>query len=127
MIYQVDESTRSSHSNAYMFGFGRNKRIVLFDTLLQNSHEHIVAIVGHELGHWRLNHVVKNMVIAFAHMFIMFYLFGFVLNNDQIYKSFGFMDINNGNYPVVIGLILFSNIYEPVRMSLFLDLFSGSI
>lgn len=112
-IYQVDASKRSVHSNAYMYGFGKNKRIVLYDTLLDTGDDRILAVVGHELGHWKLNHTIKNIVISFAHMFIIFYLFGFVLYSDhQIYESFGFYDKSRGF--IIIGLILFSNVYGPV-------------
>ena len=52
-LFVVDGSTRSAHSNAYMFGFGQNKRIVLYDTLIEQcSEEQVVAVLAHELGHW---------------------------------------------------------------------------
>lgn len=52
-LYVVDQSTRSAHSNAYFYGFGSDKRIVIYDTLLkQCNNDEIVAILGHELGHW---------------------------------------------------------------------------
>ena len=64
-LFVVDGSRRSSHSNAYMYGFGKNKRIVLFDTLLkQVTTEEIVAILGHEIGHWALWHTIQGFVIA---------------------------------------------------------------
>lgn len=81
----VSGSKRSVHSNAYFFGFFKNKRIVLFDTLLKDysgsgqtedeqiqqekkgcDNEEILAVLGHELGHWKLNHVLKNIVIMQA-------------------------------------------------------------
>jgi STE24 endopeptidase len=60
---QVDGSTRSAHSNAYMYGFFKNKRIVLYDTLVKQCEGHdeeIVAVLAHELGHWKLKHTVYN-------------------------------------------------------------------
>jgi hypothetical protein len=64
-LFIVDGSKRSSHSNAYMFGFGKNKRIVLFDTLVAQVDEgEILSILGHELGHWALYHTVINFVIT---------------------------------------------------------------
>ncbi|CAG8643565.1 4989_t:CDS:2, partial [Paraglomus occultum] len=73
-LYIIDGSTRSAHSNAYFYGFFKNKRIVLFDTLLdQVEQEEILAIVGHELGHWALNHTVKVLVISQAQIFMLFY------------------------------------------------------
>merc|ERR1712203_879801 len=54
-LYQIDGSKRSAHSNAYFFGFWKYKRIVLYDTLLHLKHEDILAILCHELGHWKFN------------------------------------------------------------------------
>ena len=66
-ILVVDQSTRSSHSNAYFYGFGKNKRIVIFDTLMKhNTTDEIVAIIGHELGHWYYSHNLKNMFVGFV-------------------------------------------------------------
>ncbi|KAJ8450256.1 hypothetical protein Cgig2_033450 [Carnegiea gigantea] len=64
-LYVVDGSTRSSHSNAYMYGFFSNKRIVLYDTLLQQckNDEEVVAVLAHELGHWKLNHVLYGFIM----------------------------------------------------------------
>ncbi len=74
-VFQVDASRRSRHSNAYFTGIGRVKRIVLFDTLLQQmNQDEIVAVLGHEVGHWKKKHVLKRMVMteamAFAGLFI---------------------------------------------------------
>ena len=56
-IFQIDGSTRSKHSNAYFYGFGSNKHVVVYDTLIKKmSHEQIMAILYHELGHWKKNH-----------------------------------------------------------------------
>jgi STE24 endopeptidase len=108
-LFVVDGSTRSSHSNAYFYGFWKNKRIVLYDTLLQQvDKQGILAILAHELGHWFLNHNLLNMVISEVNIFVFFYLFGFVVNSPDLYASFGF-----SAQPVFIGLTLFSFIFEP--------------
>merc|ERR1719460_3031173 len=65
-LFQIDGSKRSSHSNAYFFGFWKWKRIVLYDTLLHLKHEDILAILCHELGHWKFNHVNFNLLISSA-------------------------------------------------------------
>lgn len=63
-VLKVDASRRSSHSNAYFTGLGRVKRVVLFDTLLaQMSHAQILAVLAHELGHWKKHHVLTRMVV----------------------------------------------------------------
>ncbi len=62
-IFQVDASRRSGHSNAYFTGIGKDKRIVLFDTLLeQMGHEEILAVLAHELGHWKYGHIRKTLI-----------------------------------------------------------------
>jgi STE24 endopeptidase len=66
-VLQVDASRRSSHSNAYFTGLGRVKRVVLFDTLLaQMSHAQILAVLAHELGHWKKHHVLVRMLVMLA-------------------------------------------------------------
>jgi len=108
-LFVVDGSTRSSHSNAYFYGFWNNKRIVLYDTLLQQvDQQGILSILAHELGHWSLNHTLMHLILSEVQIFVFFYLFGVMLNSTDLYTSFGF-----STQPVFIGLILFSYIYEP--------------
>jgi STE24 endopeptidase len=64
-VFQVDASRRSRHSNAYFSGIGRVKRIVLFDTLLESmSHREILAVLAHEVGHWKKKHVMKRIILT---------------------------------------------------------------
>lgn len=66
-IYKMDGSKRSAHSNAYFFGFGSNKRIVLFDTLIEQlNNEEITAVLAHELGHWKMKHLPKQLALEFV-------------------------------------------------------------
>jgi STE24 endopeptidase len=66
-VLKVDASRRSSHSNAYFTGLGRVKRVVLYDTLLsQMSHAQILAVLAHELGHWKKHHVLVRMLVMLA-------------------------------------------------------------
>eukprot|EP00923_Selenidium_pygospionis_P060865 GHVN01106929.1.p1 GENE.GHVN01106929.1~~GHVN01106929.1.p1 ORF type:complete len:479 (-),score=50.51 GHVN01106929.1:124-1560(-) len=109
-LYEVDASTRSSHSNAYFYGFWKWKRIVLFDTLLEAAHDQILAILAHELGHWKLNHTVKAMVVSFTHLFGVVYLFSLVMGTASLYQSFGFGDVR----AVIVGLLLFLWIFSPI-------------
>jgi STE24 endopeptidase len=78
-VFQVDASRRSRHSNAYFTGIGRVKRIVLFDTLIeQMTQGEILAVLAHEVGHWKKRHVFKRMVLtevsAFFGLLITYYL-----------------------------------------------------
>jgi STE24 endopeptidase len=92
-VFQVDASRRSRHSNAYFTGIGKVKRIVLFDTLLQQmSQEEILAVLAHEVGHWKKKHVLKRIVMteamAFCGLFIAFRL----MQDDLLPKLLGLPD-----------------------------------
>ncbi|EGF77279.1 hypothetical protein BATDEDRAFT_17759 [Batrachochytrium dendrobatidis JAM81] len=110
-VFVVDGSKRSSHSNAYFFGFFKNKRIVIFDTLLeQATHSEVIAILAHELGHWHFGHIWKRLIVIQSHLFVLFYLFSKVITLDSIYTSFGF-----DSKPIIIGFLLFQFIFTPVE------------
>merc|ERR1712232_235763 len=90
-LFVMDGSKRSSHSNAFMFGFGRNKRIVLFDTLMNQVHDdEILAILGHELGHWKLGHTLTNFVVTQLYTGAAFYCFSLCYKSAELYEAFGF-------------------------------------
>jgi len=109
-LFVVDNSKRSGHSNAYLFGLGKNKRIVLFDTLLkQVDNKEICSILGHELGHWYHSHNIKLLLVGEVQSFILFYIFSCVINHAPLYESFGFVV-----QPILIGFILFSFIFSPI-------------
>ncbi|KAL8273249.1 hypothetical protein Esti_002865 [Eimeria stiedai] len=111
-VYEMDGSIRSRHSNAYFYGLWRWKRIVLFDTLLHLPHTQILAVLAHELGHWKKRHMPQRLCLAFLNLFVLFYLYGKVMNDDNMYLSFGF---NEKEKAPVIGLMLFANILAPVN------------
>ncbi|HYP77405.1 MAG TPA: M48 family metallopeptidase [Polyangiaceae bacterium] len=78
-VLKVDASRRSGHSNAYFTGIGRQKRVVLFDTLLaQMTEPQILAVLAHELGHWKKQHVLTRMIVMQLLLFVFAYL-GFLL------------------------------------------------
>lgn len=114
-LYQIDGSKRSSHSNAYFFGFWKNKRIVIFDTLLTLSHDQILAVLCHELGHWKFNHITVNIGIASVHTFVLFWLFGQVMYSEKVSSSlkrnFGYGDTE----AVMVSLITYTMLVEPVE------------
>jgi STE24 endopeptidase len=85
----VDGSTRSAHSNAYFYGFFKNKRIVLYDTLFTHAKmndEEVMAILGHELGHWVKNHVVQGIIISQVYILAAFALFAHVKSDSNLYR-----------------------------------------
>ena len=84
----MDGSRRSSHGNAYFTGFGDSKRIVFFDTLLKRLEPaEVEAVLAHELGHFRLKHVVKRMVFMFALMFGFFWLLDLIMTQEWFYAG----------------------------------------
>lgn len=90
-IYTMDAMKRSRHSNAYFTGIGKTKRIVLFDTLLKDhGREEILAILAHELGHWKKGHVVKQMVLSSVFSLLALYGAHLALQQDILFRTFGF-------------------------------------
>ncbi|KAL2892127.1 CAAX prenyl protease 1-like protein [Bienertia sinuspersici] len=89
-LFVVDGSTRSSHSNAYMYGFFNNKRIVLYDTLIQQckNDKEVVAVIAHELGHWKLNHTMYSFIAVQHTVIPLQHLVNFALN--LVSRSFEF-------------------------------------
>jgi STE24 endopeptidase len=114
-LFQIDGSKRSGHSNAYFFGFWKYKRIVLYDTLLHLSHDDILAILCHELGHWKFNHINFNLVISSAHIFCLFFLFGTVMYSGEvsqnIVRQFGYGETQ----AVMVSLMIFTMLFEPTE------------
>jgi len=106
----IDGSKRSAHSNAYFTGLPWKKKIVLFDTLIEKSEEQeVVAVLAHELGHWKMGHTTKQLLIAQGHLFFIFALFSVFINNKSLYESFGFYR----EHPTIIGFMLFNDILAP--------------
>lgn len=147
-LYVVQGSKRSSHSNAYMYGFWNNKRIVLYDTLLSPetiaqlfpdtakekeeesktteplievssseeedenvvkkrekkgmTDDEVVAVLGHEIGHWKMKHTVIHLTIAEINLFFSLFLFGYLYKYQDLYSAFGF----HNEQPTLIGLLL---------------------
>lgn len=110
-LYIIDGSKRSGHSNAYFYGFGKNKHIVLYDTLIDHSdNDEICAVLAHELGHWKMGHTLKLLAVNQVYLLSIFWLFSFFINNRQLYQDFGF-----NTMPTLIGFLLFQFIYSPIE------------
>src|SRR3990172_8409120 len=89
-IYVVDSSRRTAHGNAYFTGFGRSKRVVFFDNLLEQLGENEVeAVVAHELGHYRLNHIVKRIVMVIVMSFLALAVLGWLAGQPWFYHALG--------------------------------------
>lgn len=115
-LFIVEGSKRSSHSNAYLYGFHKHKRIVLFDTLIKGyckkdndadkdcgcETNEILAVLAHELGHWRHNHTLKGFLLSQIMFVANFVMFAKLLRYTPMYNAFGFVN----SQPIFIGLII---------------------
>ena len=89
-VFVIDGSKRSSHGNAYFSGFGKNKRIVFYDTLLKMlDDDQLEAVLAHELGHFKKKHIVQGMLISFATTFIGLAILAWLMKNDWFYHALG--------------------------------------
>ena len=113
-IFVIDGSKRSTKSNAYFSGFGPKKRIVLYDTLMKDfSEEQIVAILAHEIGHYKKKHVLINLISSVLITGLMLFLFSLVVNNPLLSKAMG-AKVSSFH----IGLIVFGILYSPLSLGI---------
>jgi STE24 endopeptidase len=113
-IVVMDGSKRSAKSNAFFTGFGRNNRVALFDTLIaQHSTPELVAILAHEVGHYKKHHIVTGMVASIFHMGVMFFLLSVFLSNTALFQAFNIV-----GQPVYAGLLFFGLLYTPLELAL---------
>ena len=109
-IYVMDGSKRSSKGNAYFTGLGSRKRIVLFDTLIDElSTEEIVAVLAHEIGHYKKKHTLSSIILGLLQTGIMFYIFSLMIGNTNLSAALG-----TGNHSFHLGLIAFGILYSPI-------------
>ncbi|MBR1722027.1 MAG: M48 family metallopeptidase [Treponema sp.] len=109
-LFVMDASRRSGHSNAYFTGFGKSKRVVLYDTLInQLSAEEIEAVLGHELGHYKHHHIVKKMFFMVPLIFALLFIISCLIRLPELYEGFGFLAEGQVSYKMMfIGLFLIS-------------------
>ncbi len=113
-LFVIDGSKRSNKSNAFFTGFGKNKRVALYDTLIENhTNEELVSVLAHEIGHYKKKHIIKGMVTSILHTGILFYLLSIFLNVEGLFDAF-YME----NMSVYAGLIFFGMLYAPIEMIL---------
>jgi STE24 endopeptidase len=87
-IFVIDGSKRSTKANAYFSGWGPKKRNVLYDTLMDKmTTEEIVAVLAHEIGHYKHRHTIKNMLISLPSSLLLFYLLGLILRSDELAQA----------------------------------------
>ncbi|MEI6847366.1 MAG: M48 family metallopeptidase [Chlorobiaceae bacterium] len=113
-IYVIDGSKRSAKANAFFTGFGKSKRIALFDTLI-SAHPvyELVAVLAHEIGHFKKKHIIISMILSIINLGALFFLLSLFMNNRQLFDAF-FMT----NLSVYGSLIFFMLLYTPVELIL---------
>ena len=121
-IFVIDGSKRSSKANAYFSGFGKQKRVTLFDTLIDKlNKKQIVAVIAHEIGHYKKNHIIFNLFFSIIQTGIMLYVISLFIYMPIFSEALGI-----DNHSFHIGLITFSILFTPISeiSSLIFNLFS---
>jgi STE24 endopeptidase len=113
-VFVMDGSRRSGKSNAFFTGFGRNKRIVLFDTLItQHNIPEIVAVLAHEVGHYKKKHILESTIINILLAGVILYLLSLFINSPGMYQAFYMSQPS-----IYTGLLFFGLLYTPIELGL---------
>lgn len=116
-IFVMDGSKRSGKGNAFFTGFGKRKRIVLFDTLVsQHTVPELLAVLAHEMGHYQKKHVLQSLILGVLQTGVMFFLLSFFLSYRGLFDAFYMEHVS-----VYAGLVFFGMLYAPI------DFFTGLI
>ena len=121
-IFVIDGSKRSTKANAYFTGLGAKKRIVLYDTLINDLEiNELVAVLAHEIGHYKSKHIIQGLLISVIQTGIILYVFSLLINNQDLSRAMG-VEVPNFH----IGLIAFGILYSPVSfvLGIFMNLLS---
>lgn len=107
-IFVMDGSKRSGHSNAYFTGFGKNRRVVLYDTLIESlSTDELYGVLAHEIGHWKKGHIKKRMLLTFLTMPLIFFIVSLAINFEPLFAIF---NMNSGtSYGILVLISLVSS------------------
>jgi STE24 endopeptidase len=109
-VFQMDGSRRSAKSNAFFTGFGRHKRIVLFDTLIQrHTVKELVAVLAHEMGHYKKKHIRQGLILGILQTGLMLFLLSHFIAYQGLFDAF-FMPRQS----VYAGLLFFAMLYTPI-------------
>lgn len=121
-IYVIDGSKRSSKANAFFSGIGRKKKIVLYDTLIQkHSSEELVAVLAHEVGHFKRKHVVWGLVLSVLQVFFTLFVLSLMVYDENLSLALG-----GSQHSIHLNLIAFSILFAPISgiTGLFLSMYS---
>ena len=113
-VFVMDGSKRSSKSNAFFTGFGHNKRIALFDTLIaQHTVPEMVAVLAHEVGHYKKKHILQGTIVSILHTGVIFFLLSLFLDSPDLYQAFYMRQES-----IYAGLLFFGLLYTPIELVL---------
>ena len=121
-IFVIDGSKRSTKANAYFSGFGKQKRVTLYDTLLNKLNDNqIIAVIAHEIGHYKKNHIIFNLMFSTIQTGLMLYILSLLIYMPIFSEALGIQ-----SHSFHIGLITFSILYTPISeiFSLIFNVFS---
>jgi len=111
-IFEIDASKRSTKSNAFFTGFGKSRRIALFDTLIKNhTVDEIVSVLAHEIGHYKNRHIQKSIAIAVLNSGIMFFILSKFINNPGLFEAF-----KTSHLSIYAGIFFFGILYHPMNL-----------
>lgn len=120
-LFVIDGSKRSTKANAFFTGFGKNKKIALYDTLIEEqSTDELVGVLAHEIGHFKRKHIVQRIILSIVQTAVIFYLIGLFTTpgtamSDAIYGAFLFPPEQQ---PLYVGLALFGILFKPISFLL---------
>ena len=123
-LFTMDGSKRSARANAFFTGFGRNRRVVLYDTLVaRHPVPELLAVLAHEIGHFKLRHIPKFIAVSAATSFLMFALLSVFIAEPRLYAAFGgTFDSIGAQPPLYAGLVFFLFLLAPLNLLLSLAL-----
>ncbi|MBN1621035.1 MAG: M48 family metallopeptidase [Endomicrobiales bacterium] len=111
-LFRMDGSKRSTKSNAFFTGFGKYRRIVLFDTLIEkHTTDELVSVLAHEMGHYKKKHIQSSIIRSFITTGIMFYIMSLFINNPGLFEAF-----KMENLSIYASLFFFGFLYTPINV-----------
>ena len=117
-ISVMDGSKRSTHSNAYLSGFGAKKQIALFDTLIEKHPVgELVSVIAHEVGHHKKKHVLKGTILSILHVGLLLFLLSRFVDNRGLFDAFQMEQTS-----IYAGIVFFSILYAPIELILSIGL-----
>ncbi|MBW1839944.1 MAG: M48 family metallopeptidase [Deltaproteobacteria bacterium] len=111
-VFTMDASKRSTKSNAFFTGFGKFRRIVLFDTLIKkHTVDELVSVLAHEMGHYKKKHIFKSILISIITTGLMFFILSLFINNPGLFSAFKMEHTS-----IYASLFFFAFLYTPISM-----------